>query len=146
MRQLSKTQSIILLIGACLMVIGVAAYVFNLTVAAPWIFAVGSVAFAVMQMQQVYEGKNFTIKRLRRIMVLGDFLFVLSAFVMIENANRFLLPFFLKYMENGYNAYVTYLHNNWVVLLLVAAILEMYTTHRISSELDKEAGKETKKL
>jgi uncharacterized membrane protein SpoIIM required for sporulation len=29
----------------------------------------------------------------------------------------------------------------WVVLLLVAAILEVYTTHRISHELEKEAKK-----
>ena len=26
----------------------------------------------------------------------------------------------------------------WVVMLLIAAILEVYTTHRISSELEKE--------
>ena len=41
----------------------------------------------------------------------------------------------------GYNAYLTYIHNNWVVLLLVAAMLELYSTHRISNELDKEAKK-----
>ena len=28
--------------------------------------------------------------------------------------------------------------NKWVLLLLVAAVLEIYTMHRISSELDKE--------
>lgn len=135
-----------MLVGAALMVIGVGTYVFSITATAPWIFTVGAVAFAVMQMQQVYDGNNFTVKRLRRIMVLGDFLFVLSAFFMIENAHRFLLPVFLKYTGNDYNVYLTYIHNNWVVLLLVAAIIEMYTTHRISSELTKEANEETKKL
>ena len=33
---------------------------------------------------------------------------------------------------------MTYIHNNWVVLLLIAAIIEIYTTHRISNELKKD--------
>lgn len=49
------------------------------------------------------------------------------------------MPVFMKLFPDGYNYYVTYVHNNWVLLLLVAAMLEIYTTHRISSELAKEA-------
>lgn len=32
-------------------------------------------------------------------------------------------------------------HNNWVLVLFVAALLELYTMHRISNELAKEAKK-----
>ena len=52
---------------------------------------------------------------------------------MVENAYRFIMPAF-----NDYTTYLEYVYNKWVLLLLVAAILEMYTMHRISSELKKE--------
>ena len=105
---------------------------------AAWLFAAGSVAFAAMQLKQTYDGRNITVRRLRKIMSVGDALFILSAALMLENTYNTLLPLFVKYIPNGYYHYLTYIHNNWVVLLLVAAILEIYTTHRISSELKKE--------
>jgi hypothetical protein len=40
-----------------------------------------------------------------------------------------------------YVAYVKYVHNNWIVVLLVAAILQLYASHRISNELEKDAKK-----
>ena len=105
-----------MLAGAFLMVIGAGLYVFAALTAAAWMFAVGAVAFASMQLQQTYNGRNTAVRRLRKIMSVGDALFILSAALL----------------------YVNYIHNNWVVLLLVAAILEIYTTHRISNELKKE--------
>ena len=75
------------------------------------------------------------------VMVTGDVLFILSALLMVENSYGLLLPLFLKLSPDGYFNYVTYVHNNWVLLLLVAAMLEIYTTHRISGELAKEAKK-----
>lgn len=141
MRQLTKTQSIILLMGAVLMVAGAGMYVFGMAVAGSWTYAVGACLFAAMQMQQRYDGYNFTIRRLRRIMITGDVLFLLAAVLMVENAYLWLLPLFLKQGINGYNAYITYIHNNWVVLLLAAAVLELYSTHRISNELEREAKK-----
>lgn len=131
----------ILLVGACLMVAGAGLYVFGVQAVAPWLFAAGAVAFVSMQLQQAYDGRNITVRRLRRIMITGDMFFLLSAVLMIENSYHFLLPLFLKYLENGYYQYVTYVHNNWVVTLLVAAMVEIYATHRISNELDKEAKK-----
>lgn len=101
-------------------------------------FAAGAIAFASMQMMQTYDGNSMTVRRLRRIMDIGDVMFILSAVLMLENSFQFLLPLFLKYFENGYYHYVTYIHNNWVVLLLIAAIIEIYTTHRISNELKKD--------
>lgn len=141
MKQLSKLQSIVMLAGAFCMIVGAGLYVVGIQAVTPWVFAVGAVSFAVIQMQQTYAGRNITIKRLRRIMTFGDILFILSALLMLENTYRFILPLFTTYLQNGYYQYVTYINNNWVILLLIAAVIEIYTTHRISNELDKEAKK-----
>lgn len=138
MKQLNKIQAVTMLLGALLMVVGAGIYVFTAQAFAAWLFAAGAVAFAAMQLQQTYNGRNITIKRLRKIMSAGDALFILAAALMLENTYNALLPFFVNYIPNGYYHYLTYIHNNWVVLLLVAAILEIYTTHRISSELKNE--------
>ncbi len=137
MRQLTKTEAAILLAGAFLMVVGAGLYVFGIQGVSPWIFAVGAVAFAAMQLRQTYGGRDATLKRLRRIMSVGDALFILSAALMLENNYHVLMPLFVKYIPDGYYHYVTYIHNNWVIILLVAAIIEIYTTHRISHELKK---------
>lgn len=137
MRQLTKTEAAILLAGALLMVVGAGLYVFGIQGVSPWIFAVGAVAFAAMQLRQTYGGRDATLKRLRRIMSVGDALFMLSAALMLENNYHVLMPLFVKYIPDGYYHYVTYIHNNWVIILLVAAIIEIYTTHRISHELKK---------
>ena len=83
-----------------------------------------------------YDGKDIVIRRLRRIMVIGDMCFILAALLMLESNLQILFPLVATTVD-GYNAWVHYVYNNWVVALLVAAILEMYTTHRISSELKK---------
>lgn len=118
--------------GAVLMVAGSAAQLFMATWAS-YIFAMGALAFVLMQFKQRYEGPNITIRRLRRMMLLSDVLFLASAVLMFANLNNFLGLDLLTYIK--------YVHNNWVVTLLVAAILQLYSTHRISSELEKEAKK-----
>ncbi len=141
MKQLNKVQTVVLLLGAVLMVAGAGLYVFGSQLVAPWIFLLGALCFASMQMMQTYSGNNFTIRRLRRIMVTGDVLFIVSGILMVENSYALLLPLFMKFFANGYYHYVTYVHNNWVLILLVAAMIEIYSTHRISAELAKEAKK-----
>lgn len=132
MKQLSKIQNIVMLIGAILMVIGSGTFIFQWIVA-PWIYTVGALAFAYIQYEQTYDGRNLTIKRLRRIQLAGDFFFVLAGLMMIEDKFMFIKLDFLYYVQ--------YIHNNWVVILLCAAIIELYTTHRINNELNKEAKK-----
>ncbi len=94
-----------------------------------------------MQMRQKYEGTNLTIRRLRSIMTVGNIFFVIAALLMVENAYQFLRPVFLKNGVQGDITYITYIFNKWVIALLVGAVIELYTTHRISSELEKEAKK-----
>lgn len=137
MRQLNKVQSIIYLVGGLLMVIGAGTTLLAWR-PAPYVFAVGAICFASMQMLQRYEGQNFTIRRLRRIMLLSDVLFLLAALLMLANQGNFLGLSYITYME--------YVYNKWVVVLLVAAILQLYATHRIGHELEKETNTSSKKL
>ena len=62
-----------------------------------------------------YEGKNLIVRRLRRQQILGAVLLVFAGVLMFVTK-----------------------HNEWVLCLTVAAILELYTAFRIPSELDKE--------
>lgn len=132
MKQLSRTQNIIFLLGALLMVVGAGTSLLGWT-SSPFIFAIGAIGFTSMQMLQRYEGSNFTIRRLRRMMLISDVLFLLSAVLMFANMGNFL----------GLDqvTYVNYVYNKWVITLLVAAILQLYSTHRIDRELAKEAKK-----
>ena len=132
MRQLSKIETALLLLGGMLMVIGAGATVFQQSWA-PYVFAPGALLFASMQMRQSYEGTNFTIRRLRRIMLLSDVLFLLTAVLMFASHGNALGLDWLYYLN--------YVKNNWVVLLLLASILQLYTTYRISNELEKETKK-----
>ncbi len=132
MRQLSKTETFILLIGGLLMVIGAGGSMFLQSWAA-YIFSPGALMFAAMQMRQSYDGNNFTIRRLRRILLTSDVFFLLAGLLMLANQSNFF----------GINQliYIKYVHNNWIVVLLVAAILQLYASHRIANELEKEAKK-----
>lgn len=124
------------------MVIGVGCVVFGVSTISVQrlgavLFAIGAFSFGIIQMTQVYLGSNLTIHRLRRIMILADLCFILAALLLLEHTFQVLFPLFASTID-GYNTYIHYVHNNWVVALLIAALLEMYTMHRISSELKKE--------
>ena len=134
MKQLNKLQSLIFLTGGAMMVVGAGCFalMWQQKIAC-WIYLAGALMFGVMQMMQEYRGNNFTVKRLKRIMNLADIFFILSGFLMVDMVYRFL--------QSAFDNYLTYyntIYNKWVVLLLIAAILEMYTMHRIEHELSKE--------
>ncbi len=100
---------------------------------APWVFALGALAYVAMQVQQRYDGDNFTIQRLRRIMLMSDILLIVVAALMFADYGN---PFGLEQLT-----WLNYIHNNWVVVLLIAAVIQLYTVFRIDSELAKEAKK-----
>ena len=138
LRQLNTLQNYILLIGAIMMVVGVGCIVFGIMPkATSIIFCIGSISFALMQMTQTYDGNNITLKRLRHIMVLADIAFIISGLLMLENVYKFFFPLFANTIE-GYNTYIYVVYNNWVVALLIGAVLEIYTTHRIAYVIKKE--------
>ena len=137
MKQLSKTQTLVFVVGAVLMVIGAGTSLLAWPLA-PYVFAVGALAFTSMQFLQRYEGSNFVIRRLRRMMLMSDGLFLLSALLMFASMGN---VFGLSQVN-----YITYIYNKWVLTLLIAAILQLYSTHRIDRELAKEAESSSKKL
>jgi hypothetical protein len=129
MKELSRIQSMVFLLGGVLMVIGAAASMLQ-TGWSPYVFAVGAILYVAMQLQQRYEGHSFVVRRLRRMIIISDVLFLVAALMMFASQSNF---FGLNIVN-----YLMYVHNNWVVLLMVAAILQVYATHRIDNELSKE--------
>ena len=132
MRTLNKWQSAVFLLGGLLMVLGAGITLFRMSLA-PYIYGLGALGFATMQMLQRYEGGSVTIRRLRRIMLLSDVLFLLTAVLMFASLGN---DFGLSQIT-----YVQYIYNKWIGTLLLAAILQLYAMHRIDSELSKEAKK-----
>lgn len=132
MRQLSNLETGIMLVGGLLMVVGAGASIF-LAEWAAYVFGPGALMFTAIQLRQSYEGRNFAIRRLRRMIILSDVLFLVAALLMLANATNFL--------GIDYLLYIKYVHNNWIVVLLVAAILQLYAGHRIANEMEKEAKK-----
>ena len=133
MKKLNKFQSVLFLFGGVLMVIGAGS--FALMWQQPivcWIYLIGSVLFSVMQSMQTYNGNNFVLKRLKRIQSVADICFILSALLMVDTAYLFFRPIFTDFLT-----YTQYVYNKWVVLLLIAAFLELYTTYRIDLEMKK---------
>lgn len=142
MRQLNTIQNFIFIAGALLMVVGTGCVVFGvLPKVFSIVFAVGTFSFSIMQMCQTYSGPSLTIRRLRSLMTIGDIVLMLSGLLMIETVYHVIFPYVATTID-GYNAYVRYVYNNWVVLLLIGAVFELYTTHRISHELNKEENKD----
>lgn len=98
-----------------------------------WVFLVGAVMFATMQIGQTYEGSDISVKRLKQIQNLADLLFILAGILMADKVYGFFRPLFANVVD-----YTNMLYNKWVVLLLIAAVLEVYTVHRIDHQLSKK--------
>ena len=138
MKKLNKIESILFMLGGMLMVTGIGCYVFMLAPSITcWLALTGSILFSTLHMMQTYEGNQLAIKRLKRILNIADLLFVVAGILIVDSTYNFLRPAF----ENQ-ESYITYVYNKWVLLLLIAAILEVYATHRIDYLLKKQ-GKDT---
>ena len=138
MKELSKTQFAIFAMGGILMAVGAGCMALGFMVpklvgVTSWLFLLGTVLFSVTQATQVYEGNNLTIRRLKNIQYFADLCFILSGISMVDTVHGLFIDLF-----DNWVAYLTYVYNKWVVFLLIAAILELYTVHRISNELKKQ--------
>ncbi|EFA43948.1 hypothetical protein HMPREF0645_1666 [Hallella bergensis DSM 17361] len=138
MKQLNKLQSLLFIIGGILMVVGAGCFalIWQQSIAC-WVFLAGALLFTTMQILQSYEGRDITIRRLKRIQGLADILFLLAGMLMADKVYGFFRPLFSNMVD-----YTNYLFNKWVVVLLIAAILEVYTVHRLDHELSKKNIKE----
>jgi hypothetical protein len=132
MKQLNNWQNAIFIVGSLLMLAGPVLSILK-WMYFPYIYAIGAIGYVSMQMLQRYEGSNLTIRRLRRIMLLSDILLLFVAVLMFASQGNALGLDWIYYLN--------YVHNNWIVVLLIAAALQLYTSFRIGSELEKEAKK-----
>ena len=134
MKQLNRFQSILFAIGGMLMVIGAGCFAFMWQQQVVcWLYLVGATLFCLMQSMQTYEGTDFVVRRLKRIQAVANIFFMLAGILMADTAYMFFRPLF-----NSSIAYIDFLYNKWVVLLLIAAFLEIYSMHRIDSEMKKD--------
>lgn len=104
-------------VGAVMALIGAAV---NITgwIYAPYIYTIGATFFALAQINSPYLGTNRNIKRLRRQQILGALFLVLAgAFMFFTNKNE------------------------WIVILTIGALIELYTSFRIPQEENKEKNK-----
>ena len=136
MQQLTKIQGIALTAGAILMALGAIAYIaiWEWRGISCWMFLVGSIVFVAIHSMQACQGRNMAVKRLKRIQDLGGLLFVFAGMLMVNDTYQFTAPLF----EGRHIAFVTYLYNKWVLLLLSAALIQLYTTLRIGTELEND--------
>jgi drug/metabolite transporter (DMT)-like permease len=102
------------MVGAVLLLVGAMLQITRWELS-PVVYTVGAILFAYVQVMSRYEGKNLIIRRLRRQQILAAVLLVFAGVLMFVTR-----------------------HNEWVLCLTIAAILELYTAFRIPSELEKE--------
>lgn len=114
---MSKYYSAIATVGAVALLLGAALQITQLAWA-PYLYLIGAIMFAYVQVMSGYEGKNIIISRLRRQQIIGATLLVVAGVMMI-----------------------LWKRNEWVVCLTIAAVLEMYTAFRIPQEEEKEKNK-----
>lgn len=99
--------STLMIIGALLLLAG-AALMITGWILAPYLFCVGALLFAAMQMTDRYEGQDITVKRLRRQQLIGSLMLLVTGVLM--------------FVER---------HNGWIVTLTIAAVIQLYTAFRM---------------
>ncbi|MGL5938727.1 MAG: hypothetical protein ACRCZY_12530 [Phocaeicola sp.] len=81
----------------------------------PYIYLVGAILFAYVQVANGYEGTDLTIRRLRRQQLIGVLLLVVTGVLMLTTSK-----------------------NEWILCLTVSSILQLYTAFRIPYALRKK--------
>ena len=111
---MDKWTQPMLLVGAVMALIGAALHITGWAFT-PYIYTIGATLVALSQINSPIVTQNVTVKRLRAQQVLGALLLVATGALM----------FFMH-------------HNEWILCLTVAALLELYTSFRIPQEMNKE--------
>ncbi|MGM9797454.1 MAG: hypothetical protein ACI3ZY_07760 [Parabacteroides sp.] len=99
---MKRIRTILFVVSACLVLVGAVLYLTH-WVAAPYLFAVGSAGIAVNYLTTPVGDLDFRSRRLHRFNVMAGFLMVVAS----------------GFQFNG--------RKEWVICLLIAAILQLYT-------------------
>ena len=143
MKQATKRNNIIMLTGGMVMVLSAGllmlaafnsqqawAAVAQKTVSI--LFFIGAIAYTAAQRQMAYASTDFTLNRLFSLQFLSGFCFVIAGLDMTEQYWTILKPLVVKDIDS-YFIYIRVVYNNWVVLLLIGGLLQLYTSHRIAN-------------
>lgn len=110
---MKKELNILFMVGMTFALVGAAVYITRWEYA-PYMFIIGSVTAAIAQIFSQPHVEDITLKRLYRQQMFGALFLVLTGILML------------------------YSHGNeWIVCLLIAAIIELYTAFRIPQEEKK---------
>ena len=141
MKQATKRNNIIMLTGGMVLSAGLLmlaafnsqqawAAVAQKTVSI--LFFIGAIAYTAAQRQMAYASTDFTLNRLFSLQFLSGFCFVIAGLDMTEQYWTILKPLVVKDIDS-YFIYIRVVYNNWVVLLLIGGLLQLYTSHRIAN-------------
>ena len=103
-----KILNIVFAVGAILMLIS-SVLVMENVIWGKYVFATGVALFVISRSKMIYTGSDFRLKRLTRLYLLSSILLVVSATLQFKG------------------------NNSWIVLLLIVAISEFYTSMRATS-------------
>lgn len=106
--------AIVQMVGAVLLLVGAMLQITRWEIS-PYIYTLGAVMFSYVQVMSRYEGKNLIIRRLRRQQIVGAVLLVFAGVLMFVTR-----------------------HNEWILCLSAAAVIQLYTAFRIPSEMEKD--------
>ena len=121
--------------GAVLMIVSVAFYMLFIgREVAAWAFLAGGVVYSIgATISNGTDAATLTLRRLQRIQRLSCLLLILAGLLMVDDVYLWLLPLFSNYYD-----FISYVYNKWVLLLLIAALLQLYTSLRMAHEKMKE--------
>lgn len=128
-KQLSETESALLRVGALMMVVGAGTWLWWKEPASV-VYAIGAALFMAMMARASYEGQDFVARRLRLQQMLGSILFFISSLLLLGQTFA------------GHNFFR---YNEWVVCLLVGAVVVLYSTMRLASVLESKDSSVEKK-
>jgi cytochrome b subunit of formate dehydrogenase len=111
---MEKLRKILTVLGGLMLLVG-ACLMITKWKDAPYIYTIGAVLFGIMQVMDRYTGNSIVLKRLRVQQVVASLLLVVTGVLM-----------FVMH------------HNEWIVCLTVAVVIELYTAFRIPQEYRKE--------
>ncbi len=115
----TSIRDIIFMVSSIAVIIGAALPLFLIHFSCtPYIYAGGALGMALCRFSYRYKGKNFRLKRLHHIEVFSALFLLASAFFMFKD------------------------NHDWIMFLMVSALLQLYTSIIVPREEKKEAEKE----
>lgn len=123
MRPLSPIQNALFRLGGLLMLVALVLPLFmaDVTEYSAIAFAIGALLFGCMQILARYDGKDITVRQLRRQQIAGALFLIIAAILFIGKTFR-IGPL------RG---------DEWKLALAVAAVFEVYTAFRIPHALKR---------